>query len=223
MKQDALDDTQVKLRAATRELAEQRRKIQECQSSISELDQVRQRIRNIEKVLKEEDSFDWSGKAGTEQKGKGFKGLSVGPDVPVGDPDPPFPTVANDVEADAVAGLIRLKRMQTWYSKTGDAMKSRIEGIKGASAEKEQQCRRVVSLCTGVAVDQVDSVSTAFTVIETQAYFAVFLQMLENLLIAIESDGQVVDLGRVAGFMQKVRLDWYFMLDHTHTLLGGLD
>jgi len=28
--------------------------------------------------------------------------------------------------------------------------------------------------------------------------------MLENLIIAMESDGQVVDLGRVAGFMQKV-------------------
>lgn len=29
--------------------------------------------------------------------------------------------------------------------------------------------------------------------------------MLENLLIAVESETQVVDLGRVAGFMQKVR------------------
>ena len=28
--------------------------------------------------------------------------------------------------------------------------------------------------------------------------------MLENLLIAVESDGQGVDLNRVAGFMQKV-------------------
>ena len=28
--------------------------------------------------------------------------------------------------------------------------------------------------------------------------------MLENLLIAVESESQVVDIGRVSGFMQKV-------------------
>ena len=30
------------------------------------------------------------------------------------------------------------------------------------------------------------------------------VQMLENLLIAVESEAQIVDLGRVSGFMQKV-------------------
>lgn len=34
--------------------------------------------------------------------------------------------------------------------------------------------------------------------------------MLENLLIAVESDGQGVDLNRVAGFMQKVKLIAYY-------------
>jgi regulatory protein SWI6 len=28
--------------------------------------------------------------------------------------------------------------------------------------------------------------------------------MLENLVIAVESEAQIVDLGRVSGFMQKV-------------------
>jgi hypothetical protein len=30
--------------------------------------------------------------------------------------------------------------------------------------------------------------------------------MLENLVIAVESEAQVVDIGRVSGFMQKVRV-----------------
>jgi hypothetical protein len=30
-------------------------------------------------------------------------------------------------------------------------------------------------------------------------------KMLENLVIAVESESQIVDLGRVSGFMQKVR------------------
>jgi hypothetical protein len=29
--------------------------------------------------------------------------------------------------------------------------------------------------------------------------------MLENLVIAVESEAQIVDIGRVSGFMQKVR------------------
>ena len=30
-------------------------------------------------------------------------------------------------------------------------------------------------------------------------------QMLENLVIAVESESQIIDIGRVSGFMQKVR------------------
>lgn len=34
---------------------------------------------------------------------------------------------------------------------------------------------------------------------------ALLVQMLENLVIAMESEAQVVDIVRVSGFMQKVR------------------
>ena len=30
-------------------------------------------------------------------------------------------------------------------------------------------------------------------------------QLLDNLLVAVESEPQVIDIGRVSGFMQKVR------------------
>jgi len=33
--------------------------------------------------------------------------------------------------------------------------------------------------------------------------------MLENLVIAVESEAQVVDIGRVSGFMQKVGLTFH--------------
>ena len=32
-----------------------------------------------------------------------------------------------------------------------------------------------------------------------------FLQSLENLVVAMESEAQVIDISRVSGFMQKVR------------------
>ncbi len=160
VKQDSLDAVQAQLRAATRELAEQRRQMTQWQSSLVQLNQVRQRRRNLEKVLKDEDHFDWTGRSeidgspATESAGKMFEQrpgkTSLPIDVPEGlDPDPPFPSTNTPI-SDPTVNLIRLKRMQMWHARTDDLMRRRIEGIKGASAEKEFQCRRIVSLCTGV-------------------------------------------------------------------------
>jgi len=45
--------------------------------------------------------------------------------------------------------------------------------------------------------------------------------MLENLVIAVESEAQVVDLGRVAGFMQKVRLFICLYFSFAHAYASG--
>jgi hypothetical protein len=40
--------------------------------------------------------------------------------------------------------------------------------------------------------------------------------MLENLVVAVESEAQIIDIGRVSGFMQKVHeMTLYYM---THSL-----
>ncbi|KAG8957828.1 transcriptional regulator swi6 [Tulasnella sp. 408] len=206
VKQKDLDQVQVELRNATRQLAEQRKQIQECQNRLSQLDQVHQRIQNVERVLKEEDTFDWTGRSTVDGKpemnaGKAFQhrgpqsvlgpltGKATSAELPPNmEPDPAFPPSGSlGGNSDTVATWMRLKRMKMWHTRMDDLMAQRIEGSKGASAEKELQCRKVVSLCTGVPVDEVDG-------------------MLENLVIAMESDGQVVDLVRVAGFMQKVKI-----------------
>jgi hypothetical protein len=38
------------------------------------------------------------------------------------------------------------------------------------------------------------------------------VQMLENLVVAVESEAQIVDIGRVSGFMQKVRNFHFYVL-----------
>lgn len=40
--------------------------------------------------------------------------------------------------------------------------------------------------------------------------------MLENLVIAVESESQGVDIGRVSGFMQKV---WFYYCHTSHFIL----
>jgi hypothetical protein len=44
--------------------------------------------------------------------------------------------------------------------------------------------------------------------------------MLENLVIAVESEAQVVDLGRVAGFMQKVLSQRSAQITFTNIITG---
>ncbi|KAH7335513.1 hypothetical protein B0J17DRAFT_617550 [Rhizoctonia solani] len=220
-KQDSLDVAQAHLRAATRELADQRRHITAAQARLAALDQARQRARNVSRAIKDEASFDWTGRTEvngapahasrgvafqyrgpsstlaadaktpvedtarpdtTSLSGDGGAGASLDINPSSLDVDPPIPAPGND----AIATLVRLRRLKMWHTRIEELVRERMDATRGAGAEKEFQCKKIVSLCTGVPVDRVES-------------------MLENLLIAVESDGQGVDLNRVAGFMQKVR------------------
>ncbi|KAF7308775.1 Transcriptional factor [Mycena kentingensis (nom. inval.)] len=204
LKQDSLDVTQAHLRAATRELSEQRKQIQAWQARCGELDQVQQKIRNIEKALVDEDAFDWTGRAAnpdaptvaaapqsTDSGGPAF--LWRGPtstltgeagDVDMGltglETEPPIPAL------DSAETLVRLRRMKMWHARVEDLMKGRLKGLQGASSEKEYQCKKIISLATQNPIDKIE-------------------EMLESLLEAVESESSNIDLSRVSGFMQKVR------------------
>lgn len=196
VKQDALDVTQAHLRAATRELSEKRKQIQAWQARCAELDQITQRVRNVEKAVSEEDYFDWTGRtelngkdarelAGSAFQYRGINSTMIGiggvVDISVNvDSEPPIPVGDNE------ASLVRLRRMKIWHQRMEDIVKGRLKSLQGASAEKEYQCKKIVALCTGIPIDKVED-------------------MLENLVIAVESESQIVDIGRVSGFMQKVR------------------
>ncbi|KAF9530420.1 transcription factor [Crepidotus variabilis] len=195
-KQDTLDVTQAHLRAATRELSEQRKQIQTWQQRCGELDQINQRVRNVQKALADEDSFDWTGRTdldGNDARASAgpaftYRGASstiigVGGAVEISfsvDSEAPLPA------GDTASTLIKLRRMKMWHVRMEELVQARLKGLQGASAEKEYQCKKIVALCTGLPIDKVET-------------------MLENLVIAVESESQIVDLGRVSGFMQKVR------------------
>jgi regulatory protein SWI6 len=204
-KQDALDATQALLRTATRELAEQRRQIQQGQASCTELDEVQQRIRNLENALRDEESFDWTGRtevdgtpilpasasvssnsdtlvsplhsvaaSGSTASTVTSPNLGPGPaftyrgpastmaalggtfDISFNlDADPAIPAVDNP------QSLVRLRRMVMWHQRIETLMERRLDRLRGDSAEKELQCRRIVSMCTGVPVDKIEQVSCA--------------------------------------------------------------
>lgn len=166
-KQDALDVTQAHLRAATRELSEQRKQIQMWQGRCGELDTFAQRVKNVERAIDDEVQFDWTGRGGedddpvAESKNPAFRyrGASstmVGTQAPVitVEPDPTLPPHDN------VQTLVRLRRMKMWHDRMEEIMEQRMKGLRGASAEKEFMCRRIIALCTGVPVDKVEEVTS---------------------------------------------------------------
>jgi regulatory protein SWI6 len=154
-KQDALDVTQAHLRAATRELSEQRKQIQAWQARGAELDRVHQRVRNVQRALREDDGLDWMGRGEPPGAGPAFapraaSGAHV--DVkPLGEPLVPM--------TDSVASLVRLRRLKMWQARMEQVLEQRLESLRGESAEKEFLCKKILALSTGVPPDRIETVS----------------------------------------------------------------
>ena len=170
-KQDAFDVTNAHVRAATRELAEQRKQIDLWKQRRGELDQVLQRIRNTDKAIKAEDSVDWTGRTNANGHPAGpdvhrafaYRGpqstlTGVGPlDLSNGpESEPPLP------EKDSLASLIKMRRMKLYEDRIAKLLQDRVQSLQGASTEKEYQSKRIVSLCTGIPIDKVEDVSAYF-------------------------------------------------------------
>jgi len=95
-------------------------------------------------------------------------------------PEPVFGKSSNKSE------LIRLRRMEMWYRRTDKILEDRLSAIKGSSAERELQCKKILAMSTGLPMDQVE-------------------QMTGSLLLALESEPAMGDLNRISNFMQKVK------------------
>ncbi|KAK7687880.1 hypothetical protein QCA50_009099 [Cerrena zonata] len=208
-KQETLDVTQAHLRAATRELAEQRRQIQTWQGKCGDLDLASQRIRNLEKALAEDEVFDWSGRSAGPLSSlpplsQPTPGAGPSSAVPNGVSIPALqkqaePAVNTTMDlsltlesdlivptTDSPASLIKLRRMKLWHERMERILDERLRKLQGASAEKEFQCKKIIALCTGVPINDIEG-------------------LLDNLVVAVESEASIIDISRVSGFMQKVR------------------
>jgi len=197
-KQMALEQAQRRLQLSTRQLAEQRRQIQKWQARCSELEQTQQRIRNLQRALAEEDSFDWTGRSEwdgspstVETAGPPFEHKGVASTLASLDADSEEGSGAMEADptvpiSDSPSSLIRLRRLALWHRRANKLLGDRLTAINGASAEKELRCKKIISIATGFSVDQVE-------------------QMSGSLLMAMESEPHLGDLSRIASFMQRVR------------------
>lgn len=166
-KQDSFEMTNAHVRAATRELAEQRKQIDANKQRRSELDQVTQRIRNVEKALVTERTVDWTGR--TEASGKpvedgsnpafASRGKATGmpEDVTVDGTEMDVENQPLPAE-DTLASLVKMRRMKLYHDRINKLLKERMESMRGSSADKEYMSKKIVALCTGIPIDKVENV-----------------------------------------------------------------
>lgn len=150
----------------TRDLASERKQAQMLELKMWELDQVGQRIKNVEKALEQENGFDWTGRASSpsdHKAGPSFvsrpRSLSVAPPTFSG----PDPAVASDLSADPGKEIYEMRKITWWQKRVHELLKERISSVKRDSSENELLYTKVIALCSGVPAEMVEEVcSTTF-------------------------------------------------------------
>ena len=157
--QTKLNATEASVRHATRALAEKRQQVQRAQLARGELEQVHQKADNVRRALAAVGSQDWTGR--TTSATPAFQPLP--PDVPaltvmdgLGE-EVPLP------ERGAEGAVVQLRRVSMWEDRMTAVLEEKMRALEGESADMAVKYRRLVSLCTGVSVDEVDEVSWSGT------------------------------------------------------------
>lgn len=163
-KTDALEATRTQLRTATRQLAEQRQHVASLRDKATLVDDKHQRIKNLERAIAQEDSFDWTGRTEIDGSpasalaGPGFtyrgpqstlSGLPSGINIEFdADPNPPA--------EDAPHAFVHLLRLESWYERVTSLLDRRVRKLEGGEVELEGQLQRIVARCCGVEPDKVE-------------------------------------------------------------------
>ncbi|KAK0523172.1 transcriptional regulator swi6 [Tilletia horrida] len=208
-KNAALEAVQGLLKQATRELANRRRDVSDAQSRADAREETLQRLSNLVGVLthlkvgpaeEKEVAEKWrprkrSRAAAPSADGDVLMsdgdavagGRGIGPESPISLlADLPRAQAPNAPRANKVEAVVRSKFVLGLLERECATLQRAIHEIDTAQENKEAQYRRLVSICSGVPERNV-------------------VEMLDELVLAIESDGADVDLDRLAGFLDKIQ------------------
>lgn len=179
-KQDQYRASQAHVQAATRELAQQRRRIRQLRFEASELENVQQRIRNLEAASSDSTAFLWTGGKSPHPNGveskenaddsdtsmildnkKGPSSRMAGNEHAANLEDTGSPaTLPSD---NTMETLVLLRKVKAYQSRVDTILAELTTELRERNALKESQCKRVVSICAGVPIDAVDDVSMRFS------------------------------------------------------------
>lgn len=183
-KQVAVEAQRSKLRQATLALSDRRRQLDHLRSQTDQLTESRQRSRNVERAINDEESKlfnpdDWPLKM---DKSEIYEGKI--------DADAPFLISGINFSSNSANEHLPtqaiLKARIIAYKDNEEKLQNLCAQLKGRSSELEDKFRKVVALCTGVEETRVDS-------------------LLDNLVQAVQSDPTDIDLGRIKGFLRHIQ------------------
>jgi hypothetical protein len=162
------DSLRSQLKDTTKLLAAKRRELEELRSRTTELDRVNNRISALDIVERPPEVIDWTGRMHqTAESGK--EGVSPSFRSRKSHPIPPSIKVTLEKTVDAamtkpltegnsLESLILLKRMRLWYERIMTLLAQKNSSLGHLSTEKEQQLKKLISLCTGFSETEVDKV-----------------------------------------------------------------
>lgn len=200
-KQNVIDELHSQLRTASGELGEQRRRLEGYQGEANDRDLRKLKTTNLMRAYEEERSrlAQMQGQYGQMngevelQLGDADKGYSI-PEQAANilsriNPRPNQLLVISAPERQALATSLPpahvLRARVNAYKANNQGLEESVRNLQSKSSELAGKYRQVISLCTGVEETNVDNV-------------------LENLLRAVDSEQDDVELTRVREFLQRV-------------------
>lgn len=202
----ALEVVRAHLQAATRELGARRRRAAEAQRDAAVREETGMRTNNLWRMLYAEMGWGAPAAAGAvdihAQERDALARSSIDEEMQLDQVDVmgwPFDGEAKDEQEQ----LVRLRWLKSYYEKSTATLEERIGSLDGESVVKQRQCRKVVAMCCNVPEDHVEDVSVPSCV--RLPLMLMLVQILDDLVTAIESDRMGVDLARLAGFLQQVK------------------
>ncbi|KAH8596060.1 hypothetical protein B0O99DRAFT_686109 [Bisporella sp. PMI_857] len=200
-KQVQIDAIHAKLRTASATLGIERARLTDLKKSAKERDELKLKIANLRRAADEErirlsqmkQQYGHSSSATEMRLGDADEGLAIPSTVPTNvlaniNPNPHQPQVLDQAQRQVLASLPSthvLRARVNSYRANNDGLQESIRDLSSKNSDLAAKYRKIISLCTGVAEGEVDSV-------------------LHNLLRAVESEHNDVELGRVREFLQRV-------------------
>ena len=189
-KQNLIDQQNAELRNIARQHQEEVEKLNSLQYRTREASTRKRKIVNLRNTIAEQQlKAKRRGNVSLQDPGHSMQRIDVQrlPSNPSnGDSQDVFAIPDAENYLHSLPSAVDLKAQIAALSSNKESLESRVSGLKGRSIEVEAQYRKIVSLCTGMDEDRVDS-------------------MLDGLVAAVESEGnERIDMGRVREFLRKV-------------------
>ncbi|KAI8880472.1 apses-domain-containing protein [Backusella circina FSU 941] len=184
-KDQEVNQIQNTLNGVTEELETTRKALEERQAQSQKLSEAQQKTRNIEIALAagRNDLNEILKAAGKPPIAEADIDKEINVDALFEIPD--LSDESMDVET-LRKHVMKLQSTVGAYTLNDAQLSKQVDTLKAQFAEKEMQCKRLIAACCNLPVEKIDD-------------------LVEPLILAIESDPPDLDLTRVIGFMDKIR------------------